>query len=296
LLSFDVKPDDANWSFEGAPVVDRGRVYVAMRHTDVKPQEYVAAFDAATGRRLWRTSVVAADSPASGRGDEITHNLLTLVGDRVFINTDLGAVAALATEDGQIAWLHRYDRIAGRQHEPLPVCFDRDPSPCVYDRGLVYVAPADSPSVFALDAGSGAALWASDELGDMVDLLGVAGGNLIASGNRLAAVDATTGQLRFIWPESSTAGIRGFGRGVVAGNQIYWPTRDKIYVVDAITGQQRRKPIDIAELSTSGGNLIAADGCLLLSTPDKLMALGSLKLPLTEPKAAPKSPEIAAAP
>jgi outer membrane protein assembly factor BamB len=296
LLAFEVKPDDASWSFEGAPVVDGGRVYVAMRHTDVKPQQYVAAFDAATGRRLWRTSIVAADTPASGSGDEITHNLLTVMGDRLFINTNLGAVAALATDNGQIAWLRRYDRIAGKLREPLPVCFDRDPSPCVYDRGMIYVSPADSPSVFALDAETGAALWSSDELGDIINLLGVAGGNLIASGNRLAAVDATTGQVRFIWPESSTAGIRGFGRGVVAGNQIYWPTRDKIYVVDAITGQQRRKPIDIAQLTTSGGNLIASNGCLLLATPDKLMALGSLKLPPTKPEAAPKAPGVAAAP
>ena len=62
------------------------------------PHAYVACFDAATGRRLWRTSIGAADTPAGGLGDEITHNLLTLVGDRIYFNTNLGLVAALDAE------------------------------------------------------------------------------------------------------------------------------------------------------------------------------------------------------
>ena len=113
LLTFQVKPDDGTWSFDGAPVGDGRRVFVAMRHSDVRPGAYVACFDAATGRRLWRTLLGAADTPAAGRGDEITHNLLTLVGDRIYFNTNLGLVAALAAEDGRIAWLRRYDRAAG---------------------------------------------------------------------------------------------------------------------------------------------------------------------------------------
>jgi hypothetical protein len=293
LLAFEVKPDDSSWSFDGAPVCDGGGVYVTMRHSDVKPHVFVACFNAATGRRLWRTSIAAGDSPGSGRGEEITHNLLTLAGDRIFISTNLGAVAAVATDDGRIDWLRRYDRTAGALRPPLPLCFDRDPSPCIYDRGMLFVAPADAPTVFALDADTGQTLWSTDQLADAVNLLGIVNGNLIATGNRLAAVDARSGLVRFIWPDSDTAGIRGFGRGLVAGHEVFWPTRDRIYVFDAVTGQQTRKPIDIAAYTSSGANLVAADGYLLLAAHDKLMALGSLKTPPTERSDEPKRPDVA---
>jgi hypothetical protein len=295
LLTFEVKPDDGSWSFDGAPICDGQRVYVAMRRSDVKPHVFVASFDAATGRRLWRTSIAAGDTPSSGRGEEVTHDLLTLVGDRIYVNTNLGVVAAVATADGQIAWLRRYDRVPGTIREPTPLCFDRDPSPCMYDRGMLFVAPADAPTIFALDADTGQTLWATNQLGDAVNLLGVVDGILIAGGNRLASVDARSGRVRFVWPESDSAGIRGFGRGLVAGHEVFWPSRDKIYVLDAVTGQQTRKPIDIAAYTNCGANLVAADGYLLLATHDQLMAFGSLPAPPTERKEVPKQPEVAVA-
>jgi cellulose synthase operon protein C len=202
----------------------------------------------------------------------------------------------VSTEEGRIAWLRRYDRMAGSLREPLPLCFDRDPSPCVYDHGTLFVAPADAPAIFALDADTGQTLWATDQLADMVNLLGVADGNLIASGNRLAAVDGRTGRVRFVWPESETAGIRGFGRGVIAGREVFWPGRDKIYVVDAKTGQQTREPIDMIAYTKCGANLLAGDGYLLLASHDELMALGPQKAPPTERNEVPKRPAVAIAP
>jgi outer membrane protein assembly factor BamB len=183
--------------------------------------------------------------------------------------------------------------MAGALRQPLPLFFDRDPSPCVCDHGMLFVAPADAPTVFALDADTGQTLWSTDQLADAVNLLGVVNGNLIATGNRLTAVDARSGHVKFVWPDSSTAGIRGFGRGVVAGHEVFWPTRDRIYVFDAVTGQQTRKPIDVVAYTTSGGNLVAADGYLLLAAHDKLMALGSLKAPPTDKDGGAKRPDVA---
>ena len=274
LLTFQVKPDDGTWSFDGVPVADERRVYVAMRHSDVQPGAYVAAFDAATGRRLWRTFLAAADTPAAGGGDETTHNLLTLVGDRIFVNTSLGVVAAVSTRDGRIAWLRRYDRAVGRLTLPGPNHFDRDPSPCVYHQGLVFVAPADSPQVFALDADNGQTIWSNDRLSGVVHLIGVVHGRLIASGNQLWALEARSGRVQFVWPESEHAGVRGFGRGLVAGQEVFWPTRDRVFVFDVATGRQSREPIDVAAIGGGGANLVAADGRLLVVGQDRMMLFG----------------------
>jgi outer membrane protein assembly factor BamB len=277
LLVFRKDSADGTWSFDGVPVSDGRRLFVAMRQGNIHPHAYVACFDPASGNQIWRTSIGAADTPAAGMGDEVTHNLLTLVGDRIYFNTNLGLVAALNTRDGKICWLRRYDRRSSQPNEPglpTPLHFGRDPSPCLYHEGLVIVAPADTPNIFALDALTGQTVWTNNQLPDALHLLGVVRRNLIVSGNRLAAMDVLSGQLRFVWPESGHAGIRGMGRGLVAGDEVFWPTRNEIYVIHAMTGAQSRNPIPLGTLSDRGANLAAAQGRLLVAGPDKLMLFG----------------------
>ena len=277
VLAFSARPDDAAWAFDGVPVGDGRRVFVAMRYSDVTPRASVACYDVATGNRLWRTSIGAADTPAAGLGDEITHNLLTLVGDRIYFNTNLGLVAALDANSGRLCWLHRYERRTSEpllQGRPGPLHFDRDPAPCLYHDGLVIVAPADTPDVFALDADTGQTVWQNDQMADALHLLGIVRRNLIVSGNRLRGVDLRTGKLRFTWPESEHGGIRGMGRGLVAGDEIFWPTRTEIHVIHGVTGARSRAPIPLGSISDHGANLAAAQGRLIVAGHDKLMAFG----------------------
>jgi PQQ-like domain len=276
LLAFQAKPDDERWSFDGAPIGNTRRIYIAMRHGDVTPHAYVACFDAATGHRLWRTSIGAADTPAGASGDEITHNLLSLVGDRIYFNTNLGLVAALDAEDGSIQWLRHYPRADMSMGAGFagPLHFDRDPSPCLVHEGLVIVAPSDTAAVFALDADTGRLLWSNDKLADALHLLGVAGDRLIVTGNRFWSLDVRSGLVQFTWPESEHAGIRGMGRGTLAGNEVFWPTRKEIYVFDAQTGARTRPPIDLSFISEGGANLVAGGGYLVVTGRERLIATG----------------------
>jgi hypothetical protein len=287
-LAFRVRPADAKWAFDGVPIGDGRRLFVAMRQSDVTPHAYVACFDVATSGELWRTPIGAADTPAAGYGDEITHNLLTLVGDRIYFNTNLGLVAALDANTGELLWLCRYDRHSGPpiiRGRPGPPHLARDPAPAVFHEGLLIVAPSDTPKLFALNADTGQTVWSMDLLPDVIHLLGVVRNNLIVSGNRLAALDVRSGELQFVWPESEHAGIRGMGRGVVAGDEVFWPTRNQIYVVHGITGAQSRTPIPLGTISDCGANLSAATGRLLVAGPDKLMAFGpALPVPPTQSK------------
>ncbi len=275
LLAFRARPPDPEWSFDGVPVSDGRRLFVAMRQSDVSPRANVACFDAATGTELWRTGIGAADTPAAGR-DEITHNLLTLVGDRIYFNTNLGLVAALDATDGKICWLHRYDRVSGApmSSRPGPLHFHRDPSPCLHHNGLLIVAPSDTPSVFAIDADTGLLVWASDELANALHLLGVVRQNLVVSGHRLWTVDVRSGDVRFAWPESEHAGIRGMGRGVLAGDEIFWPTRTEVHIIHAVTGERTRTPISLRPIGNGGANLAVARGYLVAAGHHKLIAFG----------------------
>jgi hypothetical protein len=95
------------------------------------------------------------------------------------------------------------------------------------------------------------------------------------SGNRLATLDLATGKAVWVWPESVTAGIRGMGRGLVAGREIFWPTRKEIYAFDAETGARARPPIPLSSVSECGANLAAAGGRLIVAGYDKLLAFGA---------------------
>jgi outer membrane protein assembly factor BamB len=279
-LMWRIDPPEWELSFEGSPVTDGARVYVAMRRSDIQPQAHVACFEASSGRLLWRQFVCAAETPARGMLHESTHNLLTLHRDTLYVNTNLGAVAALSARDGRLQWVSLYPRARkGDLVKPGPH-FCRDLTPCLYHRGTLLVAPADSRQIVALDAATGQILWQTGtEVEDVVHLLGVAHDQLIASGDKLYWISLKAddaGRVRHLWPDGHEK--LGYGRGVLAGDCVYWPTREKIYVFDQATGRPRRE-ISLARHDTTGGNLLIAGGYLLIAGPDQLVALRSTSAP-----------------
>jgi hypothetical protein len=294
-LIAEIRPENDRLSFEGPPLCDGSRIFVAMRQNDVRPQSHVACYElvAATGssgttylpRLRWRRMVCAAESPARGGAEEMTHNLLTLAEGTLYLNTNLGAVASLSAEDGRIHWISTYPRSKGGE---LNAHLFRDLNPCLYYRGTLYVAPTDTPQVFALDSMTGLVRWATapKPMADVVHLLGVAEGSLIASGRSLWWLDAETGKFIISFPDSANSSqAQPFGRGLLIGDLVVWPTRQELYVFNqkqspATTSNAMptmpRLPIRIADYDDrlSGGNLVAAGRHILLATADKLWAFG----------------------
>ena len=290
-LLWKVAPDDPNLAFEGSPLTDGARVYVAMRRSDIQPQALIACYDAEDGRLLWRQFVCAADTPSRGMLHEMTHNLLTLHGDTLYYNTNLGAVAAISAHDGRVQWVSLYPRVQHGELTDLPPHWSRDLTPCLFDRGRLLVAPADSPQILALEAETGQILWQSGpEVDDAVHLLGVAGNCLLASGQKLYWIGLEgqdRGHVRRAWPDG--AEHPGYGRGILAGTRVYFPTRETIYIFDSLTGELK-KQIPLAPRGLTGGNLVIAGDTLLIASGDTLTAL--------TPAAAPtgKAPEHAMRP
>jgi len=266
---------EPGWAFEGSPLADQSHVYVAMRRSDVRPQAQVACFDARTGRHRWRTFVCSAETPARGVFYESTHNLLTLEGETLYYNTNLGAVAALSASDGRLKWINVYPRETRGRLSDLAPHWRRDLNPCLYDRGTLIVAPADCPHIFALDAVTGGELWRTgSEVEDVIHLLGTTDEHLIAGGDKLywiAISGPDRGRVKHYWPDGHEK--LGYGRGVLAGDCILWPTRQKIYVFDQKTARLKRA-IDLVPLGITGGNLLVANGRLLIATGTELIALG----------------------
>lgn len=282
-------PDDGQWAFEGSPVCDGENVYVAVRHSDVRPQSHVACYEAHTGRLRWMRYLCAAETPGSGQKDESTSNLLTLDGHHLYVNTNLGAVAALDARDGTIEWLtvYRTPQSGDLGHPALH--FRRDLNPCIAYRGRLFVAPSDSEGIFAFDATSGDLLWESPHAADAQQLLGVGGGNLIAAGDRLYWINTATGKLIQRWPDGPNP--KGYGRGALVGTQVVWPSREEIYLLSQQNGHLEK----VIQLSArhpgqTGGNVLVDDNYLYIAGSDNLTCYSHYSQPRSPPANPPVSP------
>ncbi len=147
---------------------------------------------------------------------------------------------------------------------------------------LVIAAPADCDRILALDASTGQLVWATQRgvAADAVHLLGVGHGHLLASGDHLYWINIASGKLDYQYPAPhgplsgyAAATPRGYGRGILAGDLVYWPTRERIYVFQQSCNRQVRQPIELGTMGMRGGNLVIDRGVLLIAGPDRLVAL-----------------------
>ncbi|MDA7979699.1 MAG: PQQ-binding-like beta-propeller repeat protein [Pirellulales bacterium] len=276
-LMWRIDPDAADWAFEGTPITDGDRLWVGMRRGNLRPEANVACFDVETQQMLWRTPVCSANSLGrflNSVRSEITSNLLTLDQGTLYYNTNLGCVAGLNADTGRIQWATAYEREPhGRELEKRTdlVHVYRDLNPCLVSGGRVFFAPADNTRIFALDAANGMLHWKSvhDSPEDAAGLLGVAGGNVIACGDRVWWFRADGGRFVNRWPESETIDPVGLGRGALVGNAIYWPTRGAIHVLGQATAAPLRQPIDLRQRGVvAGGNLLVSGEYVVLVSPD----------------------------
>ena len=309
LEGFPIRPEAANWSFEGTPLSDGSLMYVVMRRSDgARSQFYLAAFELPTtplaiddedndarpaGRMRWRTRICSSATLGEQTGsDELSHLLLTLRDGTLYFNTNAGVVAAASADDGRLAWLVKYPRAAFRSGDPDrgEQHFFRDLVPCLAWKDLVIVAPADCDRVFALHAATGQLAWSlpPGAAADAVHLLGVGQDTLLASGDRLYWIDANSGRLLAQFPQGGTPGPgqaapspRGLGRGLLSDQHVCFPTRENIYVFDQRPvrtdfGWQPRlvREIQLVPRGITGGNLVIAEGILLIATGDRLVAFG----------------------
>lgn len=266
----------AGWSFEGSPVVEDGRVFVLLRRIDPQTEIAAARLEVRpTGERdhefrvVWFERVCGALEHVDGNRNVVSHLLPTLVGDSLFVSTDLGAVVSLDVATGATRWAVTYGR---RDEDPtIEQASDHLRTgllPPVVHEDRVFVAPNDTDDLFALDRSSGRVLWRRSLPDRIRHLLGVERERLIATGNSLWALDAHTGVV--VWAKRRfEPEFFGYGRGLLAGGYVWWPDRTGISIVRAATGRPANGDpvphrIDLTPLGLNGGNLAIADGRLVV--------------------------------
>ena len=121
-------------------------------------REYAAAFDATTGKEIWRTDVGEKLDNQFGNGPRATP---TVDGDRLFVLSSFGTLYALATADGKELWKVDFTSEDFGSSRPY---FGYSTSALVQgDLLMVEVGGTEGKSYAGLDKTSGEVLWTSGD-------------------------------------------------------------------------------------------------------------------------------------
>lgn len=271
LWRVDAGSIDAQATFEGSPLVVDGRAFAVVRRGRPQMLTDIACFDAETGRRLWERPVCAAGANAAQGEAQLGHALVSAGDNAVFLAAGTGAIAALEAEGGAPRWIVTYESnlpdVSSSVHPRVPS------APCLFAENMVLAAPDDFDGILAIDSQSGTTLWRRDVPGGIEHLLGAKNGVLIASGAGLWGLALETG--RVLWHVGYKDPVSfGYGRGILAGDVVYWPTREEIFVVDQATGTLRRRIPLSARDNEEGGNLVLTDSRLIVCGPRRIAVFG----------------------
>jgi outer membrane protein assembly factor BamB len=266
-------PEATKWCFEGTPVVHDGRVYTTARRSTPEDEIVAVCFDD-TGQLIWTRRVCVSLRNAPDHFNLVGHRLLTWGNGQLFVNTGTGAIAALNAEDGKINWVVTYQSnvefTQDRLSDPKKIGMET----CLYDHGVVYVAPSDSNDLFALEASTGHVIWHDDRFDRVLDLLAVVDNRLIVAGLKTVSIQARTGVP--VWE----AGQRdpdawNYGRAWLTKSHLYRPTRTTIEKINLRTGVTMRV-FDLKEdegrRQEWGGNLLVSDGLMIVAQPNRVIA------------------------
>jgi|GEM_PF-2729504 len=275
-ISSQLQADDPtapSWSWEGTPLLDGSKLYATLSRRRPQLEWCVVCLDAETGRLLWQQTAGISRTAPADHENLASHLLLTAGHNRLFLATDWGAVFCLSQHDGQPLWVMTYQSLPPawpHNSSRLPLT----PAPPVLVDQQLFVAPGDSPFVFSLDVATGTPRWQYHLKEPVEHLLGVSQGCLIGSGKSLWALDQKTGERRWqIQPDEPER--QGYGRGWLAGDVVYWPTRESICIVETETGRtEREQVLRTPDEYRFGGHLIGYDGVLLVASSERLTAYG----------------------
>jgi outer membrane protein assembly factor BamB len=181
-------------------------------------REYVIAFDAGTGKKVWETPIGALFSNDRGDGPRGTP---TIDGNRLYALGGSGDLVSLDLQTGKPAWSKNLLSDFGGRN----ISWGLSESPLVVNDRVLVQAGGPNASIVALNKATGAVLWRnhSDEAGYASAVLATVGGTQQAvffTAERALGVSLRDG--RELWSYNRVAnGTANVATPIVADNRVF---------------------------------------------------------------------------
>lgn len=250
--------------FDSAPIVHQNSLFVVGRRSRSFGFEdcYLYRFNTTTGEPDYRTHVGSASTGGFG-SRPATRSVIAMDDGVVFVNTNLGSIAAVTARTGTVRWLRLHDRRGGTgvrgsggDLRPWQI------NPQFVSGGRVITLPNHGSNILLHDAVSGEL---DQEIpltlfGNTESLLGVRGDLLCSIGEQVGCYDLNDADFRWIKPLPPDAVL--FGRGIWANDRLIAPTRLGLSVYQVADGTRTDMRWDA---DAEGGNLLALPDQLIVS-------------------------------
>ncbi|MCC2667607.1 MAG: outer rane biosis protein BamB [Armatimonadetes bacterium] len=265
--------------FYNIPAVQGNTVVTGVATHKGGITEYNAvALDAGTGEQLWSTYLGGGSDPLGS----VDGSPAAIKDGIVWIESSLYTLNALDLLTGEVRLVYHYD--PGKRTRNSGI----DSTPNLTNEPISLIATANGPIVFAprwgvdvvaLDPATGKLLWSSPKgpLGrpTVGSLFAVDDKRAYICGDHIQAINLSNGAREWtLDPQAARSGTVGFA--ALCGDRIYTPIDGKIRVNSAADG----KEIEVLDASDILGEadglltLVSVDGALLISSRDRVVALG----------------------
>lgn len=321
-------PDEGNvrsLSLGGSPLVVGDNVYVCG--TGGKSAQfddcYIFCLDRLTGNHKWSAYVCSATTGQVlwGGDNAATSDVVASVSyasGRLYVLTNLGAVAALDAYSGGIIWLDAYERDVA--DDPRMMRFGQSSTsqlvkpwsynPAVVSGGHIFALPSDGKYLTVYDAGSGDTVQRVNltDVDNADTLIGLQGNKLIVSSDtRVFAFNWEAYDPAKFTPRSgaiywgstfSKTPIRG--RGFMTADSVFIPTKDRLFRIGLTSGkiEEPYPPFtrDGWADPEGPGNVIVTEDKVVIAGPSRVSVYTDLAVARSrldkEVAAAPKDPEL----
>ncbi len=245
--------------FDTSPLVREGSVYVVGRRRRSFGFEdcYLLRIRATDGVLVHKTHLGSASTGSFG-SRRATLSMAAVVGDTIYVCTNLGTVAAVAARTGSVRWLRAYDRSSNADEQPWGGQ-SRMHSPWGYNPAMVhdgqlFILPTDAAHLFVYDVDSGNLLHQipREQLMGAQSAFGVKDGLFCSAGGKVVCYDLREDKLR--WSTDLTQGSSVYGRGMWVDGELMIPTTVGISRFDVSTGSRRDT---VLEKNLRMGNILA---------------------------------------
>jgi outer membrane protein assembly factor BamB len=293
LPGFPVSNEDSRIEFESTPLFSNGKLFALKRKSyrdNSVSQLFVECLELSPSNRLsqpkraWLTELGSGNTAGQAIADEVSNVRVHKFRNRIVVAAS-GFVGCLNAQNGAVEWVADYPRDRFETQKMFREETPRQQSYCLEKSGKLFVAPTDSDFIYCFDLLTGVNLWKT-QLNRTAHVLGQTDSHLLVSGDQLFWLSIKTGVVDAAFPMGSNVGYnsfglpspRGMGQGVISDKWIYWPTRDRIFVFSSELTNSKSprlsKIIDLKMRQMTGGNLMIANGIMLIATEDRLFAFG----------------------
>jgi outer membrane protein assembly factor BamB len=230
---------------------------------------------------IWKSYLCSAESSS----EMTTNNAGAAFGDDfIYITVDYGVVIKINAADGKYCWIKRYNsasKLNSNLNYSGPSIKDGiEVNSIIYNLGRLVLLPSDMMSIIILDADNG------DELHVIEDSFAEYCRYLLGFDDSGFYMAGSKGVRKYLYDTKEfkwQADIKdNFGRGTIFGTKILFPSDQKIYIIDKVTGKKISNiKVKLENLKQPLGNLAFSAGYILSTDYNSVSVLNEVDLLIT---------------